>query len=288
MRVGLVDAAAGDAPLAFVRSMRDTGFAVLVNHGIDDRLVELIYREWAAFFASSAKESYLAPAGAQDGYFPYAESADGAQRDRKEYFHVRPGGRYPREVSAAALEYFDLARDFAAALLGWLDASSPGEMLPGQPLAAMLTGSTGTTLRVQHYLPVPAAGATQPMRAVAHTDLNLLTVLPAPTGPGLQVRDTEGRWHDVPLRARSVVINGGEMLESLTANYFPATLHRVANPAGPLRHGSRMSLPLFVHPAPSVVVGAEETAESFLQRRTRQLRTEGWQPVPGGANTRQT
>lgn len=288
MRVGLVDAAAGDAPLAFVRSLRDTGFAVLVNHGIDDRLVELIYSEWAVFFASSAKESYRAPAGAQDGYFPYTVPAEGAQRDRKEYFHVRPGGRYPHEVSAAALEYFDLARDFAVTLLGWLDASSPAQVLPGQPLAAMLTGSTGTTLRVQHYLPVPAGGAIQPLRAVAHTDLNLLTVLPAPTGPGLQVRDTAGRWHDIRLRARSVVINGGEMLESLTAGYFPATLHRVVNPAEPLRNGSRMSLPLFVHPAPSVVVGAGETAESFLRRRTRQLRTEGWQPVPGGANTRQT
>jgi isopenicillin N synthase-like dioxygenase len=285
MRIGLVDAAGPGAEKAFIYSMHETGFAVVANHGVDYRLVKSIYYEWLTFFRTQAKNSYLAPPGEQDGYFPYRESAGGARRDRKEYFHVRPGGRYPREVSDAAIDYFRQASQCASRLLGWLDAWSPAEVTAelAVPLAASVIGQTGTTLRIQHYLPVPTAPPGQPVRAVAHTDLNLLTVLPAPTQPGLELRDAAGRWHDVPLAPQSVVINGGEILESLTGGYYPATLHRVTNRLGPGPTGSRLSLPLFVHPAPEILIGAGESAQAFLRRRIAELRTIGWQPSPGGA-----
>jgi isopenicillin N synthase-like dioxygenase len=279
----VVDVSSGAASAEFARSMHETGFAVLLNHGIDDELIESIYAEWLGFFRTPAKHSYGAVPGAQDGYFSHL-SEQGSGRDVKEYFQVRPSGSYPTEVSEAALEYFRRAEALAVTLLGWLDARTPRPVVEAlsMPLSTMLRGSSGSVLRIQHYAPVPDDGPRGPLRALEHTDLNLLTVLPAPTGPGLQVRDVHARWHDVRYRAGSIVINGGEMLELATRGHYPATPHRVVNPTGSDDRGSRLSLPLFLHPAPATRLADGWTASSFLRHRVNQLRDQGWRPAPGG------
>lgn len=285
MTVATIDYTDADAPREFSRSLRDTGFAVLENHPVPADLVPTIGREWLAFFASSAKEKYVHTGAAQDGFFPCDPVLAGEPpRDRKEFFQVRPGGQYPAEVSAAALEYFAGAAALAAELLSWIEARSPAEVRARYsiPLRDMLAGATGSLLRVQHYLPLPAAPRPDLMRAIAHTDLNLLTVLPTPQEPGLQVRDVNGDWHEIPRRDGSIVINIGEMLQEASGGYFPATLHRVRPPAGGEALGSRLSLPLFLHPAADVVLNNGETAATFLARRVDELRAIGWRPAPGG------
>ncbi len=275
--VAVVDYLAADAPKEFTRSLRDTGFAVVVNHPLPWDLVEEIYVEWSAFFDSPEVLRYVVDPSAQEGYFPpnMSETAKGrAVRDLKEFFHVYPWSVFPAEVSGAALRYAEIATDMARTLLGWVEANTPAEVAArfSQPLASMLDGSRRTLLRVLRYPPLDGGESEGAVRAAAHEDINLLTVLPAANEPGLQLLDASGRWHEVPCDPGSVAVNGGEMLDLASGGYYPATTHRVVNPTGEAAHRARMSLPLFLHPADDVVLANGRTASSFLAERIRELR----------------
>ena len=77
------------------------------------------------------------------------------------------------------------------------------------------------------------------MRAAAHEDINMITLLPAATAPGLQVMDIAGKWYDVPCDIGTIVINSGDMLKEASGGYYPSTTHRVVNPRGPESRASR-------------------------------------------------
>lgn len=292
MDVAVVEYEAKDAPSAFARSMHLTGFAVLVAHPLDPALIAAIRDEWLEFFAGSAKNAYARGESEQRGYFPPPprgeELPNGLVRDHKEFFHLYASDRHPVEVSDAACRYFEQATRLAATLLSWLDRESPSEVTAqlSRPLAEMIEGSRGTVLRLQHYLPLEEGEAAGPLRALAHEDINLITLLPAPSEPGLQVCDVEGIWHELPYDPRSMIVNGGEMLQLAMRHYYPATPHRVVNPTGTEPRGSRFSLPLFVHPAEDVELVPGRTASSFLQERIEALRQKGWAVAPGGRKVR--
>jgi len=284
MKVEVVDFRSPDAPKAFTRSLRHTGFAVLVNHPLPQSLVQQIYDEWLAFFESDAKHKYRYSPVEQDGYFgpDVSETAKGNNlRDLKEFFHVYPWGQYPEEVSDAAFRYRDQATEIAKTLLGWVEDNTPEEVSAkfSRPLNKMLDGSTRTLLRILRYPPLSGDEEPGAVRAAAHGDINLLTVLPASNEPGLQVRDVNGNWHDVPCDFGSIAINAGDMLELASGGYYPSTPHRVLNPTGEGARRSRMSLPLFLHPADDVVLSEDRTALSFLQERIAELRSQDLKPT---------
>lgn len=276
MNVLVVDYRDPDAPARFTESLRTTGFGVLKNHPIPQELVESIYREWLGFFDTEAKHHYAFSRETQDGFFSTAisETAKGhALKDIKEYFHIYPKGRYPTEVSDAARRYYGIANDVARTLLGWVDANTPAEVKArfSMPLSNMIADSTKTLLRVLRYPPLRGDEPEGAIRAAAHEDINLLTVLPAANEPGLQVKDSQGRWHDVPCDFGTLVINTGDMLQEASGGYFPSTTHRVMNPSGEGRFRSRVSLPLFLHPRDEVVLSERYTALSYLDERLREL-----------------
>ncbi len=272
MALRAVDYAASDADQAFERSLRETGMAILRHPPIDPDLITAIYREWHEFFQSDAKLGYLAEGDRIDGYFPPLPPGQ-IPRDHKEFFHIYPGGRYPVEVSAAALDYSVAARALAAELLGWLD----------EELACLADGAEATVLRIQRYLRSPQAPPGLP-RGLAHTDINMITLLSAPVGPGLQV-SLDGRWLDVPGGPDALIIQAGEMLAAVTE--YPAVLHRVANAprAAGSAPSSRMSMPLFVHAADDAMVSDGRTAAEFRGRRLAELSDRGWVAVPGGSQS---
>lgn len=279
MNVEVVDFRSPDAPEAFTRSLRHTGFAVLVNHPLPQQLVQEIYDEWLAFFDSDAKHAYRFSDGTQDGYFgpEVSETAKGCSvRDLKEFFHVYPWGQYPAEVSDAALRYAEQAKVIATTLLGWVEANTPDEVSEqfSRPLNQMMDGSTRTLLRVLRYPPLRGDEPVDAVRAAAHEDINLLTVLPASNEPGLQVRDVRGNWHDVPCDFGSIAVNCGDMLQLASGGYYPSTTHRVMNPIGEGATRSRLSLPLFLHPADDVRLSADRTAFEYLQERIAELRSQ--------------
>jgi isopenicillin N synthase-like dioxygenase len=256
MALRAVNYAESDVRQAFERSLRETGVVILRHPPIDSELITAIYREWHEFFQGDAKHGYLAEGDRIDGYFP-PPSPGRIPHDHKEFFHIYPGGRYPAEVSAAAQCYAAAARALALELLGWLD----------EELACLVDGAQATVLRIQRYLPSPHSPPGTP-RGLAHTDINMITLLSAPAGPGLQVL-LDDRWVDVSGGPDSLIIQAGEMLDAVTGAHYPAALHRVVDAPRAARSGSsvRMSMPLFVHAADEAIVSDGCTAAEFRRRR---------------------
>jgi isopenicillin N synthase-like dioxygenase len=283
MQVDVVDFQAADAPQAFTESLHNTGFAVLVNHPLPPSLVQGIYDEWLDFFNTEAKYAYRYDEENQNGYFgpDVSETAKGnTVRDIKEFFHVYPWGRYPSTVSDAALRYAEQATEIARTLLSWVEAHTPASVSAqfSRPLNQMLDGSTRTLLRVLRYPPLTGNEPAGAVRAAAHEDINLLTVLPASNESGLQVRDINGNWHDVPCDYGSMAVNCGDMLALASGGYYPSTTHRVLNPTGDSAMRSRLSVPLFLHPADDVILAEGRTAFEFLHERIAELRSQDIQP----------
>lgn len=276
MNVRVVDYRAADAAEQFTHSLHETGFGVLVNHPIPQDLVETIYRDWLAFFDSEQKHDYAFSVEKQDGYFSTAisETAKGAtQKDIKEYFHVYPWGRIPAPLKADAMRYYDTANALAAELLGWVERYTPADIAANysEPLSGMIQGSNKTLLRVLRYPPLTGQEPAGSLRAAAHGDINLLTILPAANEPGLQVQDMDGNWIDVPCDFGMLIINIGDMLQEASQGYYPSTQHRVVNPTGEGASKSRVSLPLFLHPRDEVVLSRRYSAGAYLDERLREL-----------------
>jgi len=273
-----VDFTAPDAEVKFVQSLRETGFGVLKNHPIPQAAVTSIYQHWTEFFNSDVKDNYHFDPDKYDGFFPraLAETAKGnTVRDMKEYFHFYPWGRCPDSLKPELDEYYENAVSFASTLLSWVEAQTPSEVASGfrEPLSNMINGSTQSLLRVLHYPPLEENMETGAVRAGAHEDINLLTLLPASNEPGLQVKTKDGRWLDVPCDFGNLIINIGDMLQEASGGYFPSTTHRVINPEGHDSTKARISLPLFLHPRPDVVLSDRYTAGSYLQERLSELRS---------------
>ena len=273
----VVDFTQPDAPAAFCRSLHETGFGVLKNHPLQRDLVNGIYSEWLEFFKSPAKQGYPHNPETHDGYFSpdVSETAKGyTQKDIKEFFHIYPWGRYPAEVSDAAQRYYQQGIALAETLLSWVEDYSPADVKSrySMPLPAMLEGSDHTLLRVLHYPPLTGREAPGALRAAAHGDINLLTLLPAATEPGLQVLGKDGDWHDVPCDFGLLIVNIGDMLAEASGHYYPSTVHRVLMPTGEAATKSRISLPLFLHPRRDVVLSERYTVGSYFDERMRELR----------------
>lgn len=169
--------------------------------------------------------------------------------------------------------YYDQANALASQLLSWVESESPSEIAKGytESLSNMVNNSQQTLLRVLHYPPLKGNEEADAIRAAAHEDINLLTILPAANEPGLQVKSTDGSWLEVPCDFGNLIVNIGDMLQEASAGYFPSTTHRVVNPEGSDQSKSRISLPLFLHPRPDVVLSARHTADSYLKERLKEL-----------------
>lgn len=276
MKLVAVDYQAENAQQLFVESLRETGFGVLKNHPIRQELVSSIYQNWQVFFNGETKMDFEYDKEKQDGYFPpsVSEVAKGFKaKDIKEYYHYYPWGRCPASLLEEISTYYKEATTLAAELLGWVEHHSPASVSDkfSQPLSSMIEDSQQTLLRILHYPPLQGDEAPDAIRAAAHEDINLLTVLPAANEPGLQVKGKDGNWIDVPCDFGNLIVNIGDMLQEASGQYFPSTTHQVINPEGQDQSKSRISLPLFLHPKPEVVLSERYTADSYLKERLAEL-----------------
>ena len=276
MQVQVVDYRAEDAAKKFVESLRNTGFGVLTNHPIQQALVDKIYQDWYTFFSQEEKKEFAFDPEKQDGYFSseISETAKGhTKKDIKEYYHVYPWGRIPEQLKSDILTYYKMASDLASELLDWVEKYSPAEVTKhySEPLSNMIMDTPNTLLRILHYPPLQGTEEPGAIRAAAHEDINLLTILPAANEPGLQVQAQDGQWLDVPADFGHLIVNIGDMLQEASQGYFPSTSHRVVNPTGENATKSRISLPLFLHPRNEVVLSDKHTHQSYLLERLREL-----------------
>jgi isopenicillin N synthase-like dioxygenase len=267
-------------PAGFARAMGESyarfGFAIVRDHGLDDALIARALDATKAFFAlpEAVKRRYrLEGQAGQRGYIPFGiEAAKNADKvDLKEFWHVGrelPGGhRYravmPDNIWPAETPSF---HDDVYGLYAALDAMG-AELLQSIALFlnlppdffAAATRDGNSVLRLLHYPPTPPKA--EGVRAAAHEDINVITLLLGAEEAGLQLQTREGRWLDVNPPEGALVVNIGDMLQRLSNEVLPSTTHRVVNPAADRAPLPRYSIPFFLHFAPDYLI---ETAPSCI------------------------
>jgi len=275
MDVKTVDYTSADAAQEFTRSLRETGFAVIRNHPIPLTLIHESFAEWQRFFASEGKHAYTFDPAKQAGFFPFrSENAkDSTKKDLKEFYHFYPWGELPAMANDKTAQLYNALLSLAGELLGWIERNTPAEIRAkfSEPLSSMIVDSSNTLLRAIHYPPLSGVEEEGAVRAAAHEDINLITLLPAATAAGLQAQDRSGQWHDVSCDPGTIAINAGDMLQEASGGYYPSTTHRVMNPVGEEARKPRLSSPLFLHPRPDVRLSERYLAQEYLDQRLREI-----------------
>lgn len=280
MHVDTIDYQAPDAADRFVRSLQDAGFAILTNHPIPADLLERLYSQWLDFFFSEIRDEYLfdaeGPFGVQEGYVPpdVSETAVGETRkDLKEFYNLQVEGRIPPHLEQDILDYRSRSLKLGQELVSWLEARLPASVTLSEPLSEMFADEE-SLLRVIHYPPLPDDAELSGVRAAAHEDINIITLLPASEQPGLQARDIHGEWHDLASQSGDLIINSGDMLQEATGHFVPSTTHRVVNPQRVEHNVSRIAIPYFLGARSDVVLSERYTAGSYRKERFHSLNPE--------------
>jgi isopenicillin N synthase-like dioxygenase len=295
--LSLVETDLAAAAAGFGDAFARTGFAVVSDHGISQRLIDRAMTATRAFFAlpTDIKQRYVVPGGGgQRGLTPFGiEAAKGnTQADLKEFWHVgrelsaghpfgavMPANLWPDEVADFHEAVWALYQALDQAGLRMLRAIAVHLGLTADYFADPVRDGN-SILRLLHYPPVPpeTAGA---IRAGAHEDINVITLLLGAEEAGLQLLGRDGQWRSIDAPPGSLVCNVGDMLQRLTGHRLPSTTHRVVNPA-PERMGvARYSTPFFLHFRPDYLIESLPggprheppiTADDYLRERLREIK----------------
>lgn len=246
------------------KAYEEIGFVALKNHFLDAALVDKLYQQVAAFFAlpiqtiSKYEREELA---GQRGYVSFGKehAKDKPEGDLKEFWHfgqeLDPDAKltetYPDNLTVTELPDFNKTGMQAYRML----EKTGIYVLRALALHIGIeetyyddwVKNGNSILRPIHYPPI----TTEPKNAVragAHGDINLITLLMGASAPGLQVLRKDGQWIDAIAQPDELVINVGDMLQRHTNGKLKSTIHQVVNPPRELWHTSRYSIPFFMHP----------------------------------------
>ncbi|AFC86379.1 isopenicillin N synthase family dioxygenase [Frateuria aurantia] len=282
---------------------REFGFCGIRGHGIDPALIDGAYQAFQALFAlpDAVKRQYhLSGAGGARGYTPFkVETAkDSRHPDLKEFWHIgreidrghvyaerMPPNIWPPEVPALREYGYGLYQALDQLGRRVLQALALHIELPIDFFEDKVQFGN-SILRPLHYPPLPE-GEVPNVRAGAHEDINLITLLVGASAAGLEVLGRDGEWLPITTQGDAIVVNIGDMLQRLTNHVYPSTTHRVVNPPGEAGRQSRYSVPFFLHPNPDVVldplpqtITADNpnrypesiTAHDYLMQRLREIK----------------
>ena len=191
MPVTIIDYRDKQAPQKFVSGLKDIGFAVISHHPLDQQPIDQAYAVWEKFFKSTEKFQYTFDPKTHDGYISteQSETAKGYDtKDLKEFFHYYLWGRCPESCLAITKQLMISLREMANTLLTWVEQCTPQHVKEkfSMPLPDMIKNSEQTLFRIIHYPPLTGNEPPGALRAAAHEDINLLTLLPAATADGVQ------------------------------------------------------------------------------------------------------
>lgn len=302
--IDLNDYTSGDAAARerLVKTLGDGlvefGFLNVEGHGIDSSLIRGTYDLWQRFFEQpdEVKKQYAGVEGGARGYTPFRveHAKDNPLPDLKEFWHVGqeppeghpfrqeyPPNVWPREIPEIRQPTLRLYSSLEHVAENLLRALADYFELPRETFASMVAVGN-SILRVIHYPPV-APEYDPAVRASAHEDINLITLLCEATDSGLEIFTREGEWLAVETGEGQIVVDAGDMLSRCTNRVVPATTHRVVNPTGVNR--DRYSMPFFVHPYSSCDLTVMDrfvdednppkfppiTAGQFLEERLREI-----------------
>ncbi len=286
---------------AIGKAYSDIGFVALKGHFLDDKLVADLYDEVKNFFnlPLEVKAKYEIPGiGGQRGYVSFGkESAKGRSTgDLKEFWHfgqyVPEGSKweneYPDNVNVEELPNFNIVGKEAYQML----EKTGVYVLRALALYLGLDEfyfdhfikDGNSILRPIHYPPI-LDEPKDAVRAAAHGDINLITLLMGAQGQGLQVQNHQGEWIDAIAEPDELMINVGDMLSRHTNNKLKSTIHQVVNPPRELWGTSRYSIPFFMHPVSDMPLNCltsciddqnpkqfeDISAGEFLNERLREL-----------------
>lgn len=249
------------------KAFNETGFVTIANHGLSKELIDSLYEQVKAFFALpediKLKYQKIELAG-QRGYTSKGreKAKDSKTPDLKEFWQT---GQYVEGDDKLKAEYPDnlivdevpafntvtkeIYKKLEAAGKSILNAISVYLGLPENYFEdKVLNGNS--ILRAIHYFPIenPDSLPADAVRAGAHEDINLITLLIGASADGLEVLTREGDWFPIKAHGEDIVVNVGDMLQRLTNNKLKSTTHRVVNPPRELMKTSRYSVPFFLHP----------------------------------------
>ena len=258
---------AADEPERFSAELgagfREVGFVGLTNHGVPDELVQKAYEVYQRFFALPAetKRGYIVEgAGGARGYtaFGVEHAKDSEHVDLKEFWQV--GRSMPADHPLASMYranpwpdadcegFSDVSQQLFEAL-----ESNAMEVLRGVATDLGLERAWfdekvnygNSILRAIHYPPIQ--GDPEGVRAGAHEDINVITLLVGSGEPGLEIKNKAGEWVAVSTIPGTIVCNVGDMLQRLTNGVMCSMTHQVMNPPEPWCRQSRYSIPFFMH-----------------------------------------
>ncbi|MDR3693640.1 2-oxoglutarate and iron-dependent oxygenase domain-containing protein [Mucilaginibacter sp.] len=249
------------------KAFNETGFVTITNHGLDKGLIDKLYGDVKELFAlpDAIKAKYEIPGLAgQRGYTSkQKETAKGfTAPDLKEFWQIGQTvtdddalkREYPENIKVEEVPDFNNTTLEVYKKLEWagihlLRAISLYLGLPENYFDAEAHNGN-SILRTLHYFPIadPDALPEDAVRAGAHEDINLITLLIGASADGLELLTRENEWFPVKAYGEDLVVNVGDMLQRLTNNKLKSTTHRVVNPPGELMKFSRFSVPFFLHP----------------------------------------
>ncbi|KGE14814.1 isopenicillin N synthase family dioxygenase [Sphingobacterium deserti] len=286
------------------KAFNETGFVTIANHGLSPALIDELYQVVKSFFelpdAVKRKYEYPELAG-QRGYTSKGKekAKDANTPDLKEFWQrgqTIVGEDYskadfPDNILADELPRFnqvtaevykkleDAGRSLLKAIASYL------KLEENYFEEFVINGNS--ILRAIHYFPIENPDTISPdaVRAGAHEDINLITLLIGASADGLEVLTKDGDWFPIKAKGEDIVVNVGDMLQRLTNNKLKSTTHRVVNPPRELMRTSRFSVPFFLHPKASMNLASLEscisqeypkayddyTAGQYLDERLREI-----------------
>jgi isopenicillin N synthase-like dioxygenase len=284
---------------ALFEGLKYYGFIILKDHPISTDLLDKAYQQSKALFSLplEKKSSYISKvSGNQRGYTPFGkEHAKGNDApDLKEFWHVgrdiprdhKFANEYPENIWPTELPDFKptfsalyKALDHVGDVM--LEALTLPLELP-KTYFKQMNEDGNSILRLLHYPPLTADADPRCVRAAAHEDINLITILVAATTSGLELLDRDGKWLPVETDKNNLIVDAGDMLSRITNEVIPSTTHRVVNPADG-QNVSRYSMPFFIHPNPDAYLRcipscrgsgpkyADIKAQDFLMQRLKEI-----------------
>ena len=283
------------------KAYEEIGFVALKGHFLSEELVENLYESVREFYAlpTETKQKYIVPGiGGQRGYTAFGnEHAKGRTvGDLKEFWHF---GQFVSEEENKKFNYPDNVQVEEVPTFNQYGEETYKQLEKTgvyvlRALALFLgldeyyfddkVKNGNSILRPIHYPPIKEEPK-DAVRAGAHGDINLITLLMGAQGRGLQVQKHDGTWVDAIAQDDELVINVGDMLSRHTNNRLKSTIHQVVNPERELWGSSRYSIPFFMHPVSDMDLSVLEnciseenpkqfediTAGEFLNQRLREI-----------------
>ena len=257
----------------FLAAYGEVGFAYLIGHGIPAALIDDVFAASAAFHTLSLERKMAIELDRNHrGYIPIAASTDRTSslaevtkpNQSASFMIMRDDAADSAEVAAGTYlagpnQWPDLpgfrrpVEAYHAAMcdLGNRVIGVVSRLVGDQEATLAQAFATPTTwLRLLHYPPVPVAAAGDLYGSAPHRDFGCITILAQDEVGGLQVRNRDGTWIDVPSRPDAFVMNVGDMLHRWSNGRLLSTPHRVVNRTG----RERYSVPFFFDPHMSTVI----------------------------------